>query len=153
MFLKGKQPELDFRKVMEVRRLLEIEIAGMAAERRTHRDLVLMGKILRDVEGVREERRRFVQWDVAFHSALAAATANELFPLLLDSVARTMVKVRELGFTVKGSPANAIKHHHAIFREVEAGNVQGARETMRDHLVESETTLRRALALSARERV
>ncbi len=146
-FLKGAQPELDYRKVMEVRRLLEIEIAGLAAERRSERDLVAMERILEDTRGVKEKRERFVEWDIAFHSALAAATHNELFPLLLDSVAGTMQKVRELGFDVHNSPANALRFHRAIFTQVKERSSRGARNAMHAHLLEAEATMRKALAL------
>ncbi len=86
---------------------------------------------------------------MAFHAALAHATHNELFPLLLDSMADIMVKVRQMGFQVPGMPARALKHHRAVFEQVKAGDVKGARQAMREHLIESEDTMRRALALYA----
>lgn len=147
LFLRGGQPELDYKKVMEVRRLLEVEIAGLAAERRTTEDLAAMQVILDDTEGIRQKRARFVEWDVAFHAALATATHNEMFSLLLDSVVGTMKQVRELGFDVPSSPSNAIKHHQAIFIRVAARDEGGARQAMRDHLAEAEQTMRRALEL------
>jgi len=149
MLLRAAQPEVDYDKVHEVRRLLEIEIAGMAAVRRSAEDLAELEAILREGSETQDDPECFPECDVAFHAALAHATHNELFPLLLDSMADIMVKVRQMGFQVPGMPARALKHHRAVFEQVKAGDVEGARQAMREHLIESEDTMRQALALHA----
>lgn len=141
LLLRGTGDGLEMQKVMEVRRLLEVEIAGVAAERRTAKDLETMKKILDENEGVFLERERFVAWDIAFHSALAAATHNELFSILLDSIAATMKKVRELGFNVARTPERALKYHRLILEKVGAGDADGARRAMEEHMSEAERTL------------
>lgn len=146
LFLRAGQPQLDYNKVLEVRRILEVEIAGLAAERRTAEDLKKMDEILQEAAKA-EGRDHFAKNDVAFHAALAYATHNELFGLLLDSVADIMFKVRYLGFDVPDAITRAVKYHRAILKQVEAGNAEGARQAMREHLAESEDTQRRAMAL------
>jgi GntR family transcriptional repressor for pyruvate dehydrogenase complex len=146
LFLRAGQPQLDYNKVLEVRRILEVEIAGLAAERRTTEDLKKMDEILQEAAKV-EERDHFAKNDVAFHAALAHATHNELFGLLLDSIADIMFKVRYLGFDVPDTITRAVKYHRAILEQIEAGNAEGARQAMREHLAESEDTQRRAMAL------
>jgi GntR family transcriptional repressor for pyruvate dehydrogenase complex len=145
LYLRGDQPELDYKKVIEVRRVLEVEIAGLAAERRTEADIKSLEQILADKAGVHEKRERFVEWDVAFHAALAKATQNELFPLLLDSVVSTMRRVREIGFDIPAAPDHALRYHTAILAQVAQGDGEGARQAMRDHLEEAEETMRKAL--------
>jgi GntR family transcriptional repressor for pyruvate dehydrogenase complex len=148
LFLRAGQSQLDYNKVLEVRRILEVEIAGLAAERRTAEDLVKMEQIL--VEAASGEGRdHFAKTDVAFHAALARATHNELFGLLLDSVADIMFKVRYLGFDIPDAIARALRYHGAIFDQVKAGDAEGARQAMREHLIESEDTQRQAMALHA----
>ncbi|GAB4540407.1 MAG: FadR/GntR family transcriptional regulator [Anaerolineae bacterium] len=147
MLLRAGRPEIDYDKVHEVRRLLEVEIAGLAAERRTPEDLEEMAEILRQASEIQDDQHCFPECDVAFHAALARATHNELFSLLLDSMADVMIKVRELGFTVPGMPARALKHHNAIYEQVKAGDPEQARQAMREHLIEAEDTMRQALAL------
>jgi GntR family transcriptional repressor for pyruvate dehydrogenase complex len=151
MLLRAGQPEVDYEKVHEVRRLLEVEIAGLAAKRRTTEDLEELEEILRESSEIQDDRNCFPECDVAFHAALARATRNELYPLLLDSMADIMILVRKLGFTVPGMPARALKHHRAIFEQVKAGDPRGARQAMREHLIESEDTMRQALALHAKQ--
>ena len=147
MLLRSGQPEIDYEKVHEVRRLLEVEIAGLAAERCTAEDLEEMEDIIHQTSEIQDDQACFPECDVAFHAALARATHNELFPLLLDSMTDVMVKVRQMGFEVPGMPLRALKHHSAIYEQVKAGDPEGARQAMREHLIESEDTMRQALAL------
>ena len=145
VFLRGNLVELDYAKVIEVRRALETEIAAAAALRRTDDDLARLEDILARTASMRQSRAEFVKLDVAFHSALATATHNELFPLLLEPVNGIMIKVRELGFKVPRAPERALKFHGRILERVRAADQEGARAAMRGHLEEAEATLRQAL--------
>lgn len=79
----------DLEKVIEVRRTLEARTAGLAAARRTDRDLRSLDGILERGERNRGDPDAFITEDVAFHAALAKATQNELFDLLLASRRRS----------------------------------------------------------------
>jgi GntR family transcriptional repressor for pyruvate dehydrogenase complex len=151
LFLRAGQPEFDCEKVMEIRRVLEIANAGLAARRRTTEDLQQMAQILRDESEIRDDRYRFAEYDVAFHAAVANATHNELLSLLLDSVADILLTWRQVTFDVPGTPARAVMHHRAVYEQVKAGDPEGATNAMREHLIESENTMRRAIALNHRE--
>jgi GntR family transcriptional repressor for pyruvate dehydrogenase complex len=149
LLLRAGQPELDYEKVQEARRILEIDIAGLAAERRTDGDLEEMEEILQEASEIRCDRDCFARSDVNFHAALARATHNKLFPLLLDSVADIMIKVRQMAFDVPGMPDRALRHHRAVLEQVRAGDPEGARQAMSEHMDEAEDTIRQALALHA----
>lgn len=148
LFLRAGHPELDYRKVLEVRSILEVEIAGLAAERRTDEDIARMEQILEETLNA-TNREIYVKIDIAFHSALAQATHNEMFSLLLDSVVEIMRKLREMAFDIPPAPNRAYKYHRAILEQVKNGNGDGARQAMREHLVEAEDTILRAMALYA----
>jgi GntR family transcriptional repressor for pyruvate dehydrogenase complex len=145
LFLRAGQPNLDYTKIHEIRRVLEVEIAGLVAERRTDEDLARLEGILAEMATIHDHRDRFAQSDLAFHSALASATHNDLFSILLDAVVGVMLKVRQMGFDVPGSPASVLKFHRAIYDSVRAGDSAGAREAMRLHLVDAEEVMRQAL--------
>jgi len=146
LYLRGSQSQHDFGKVLEVRSLLEVEIAGFAAERRTADDIDRMIATLQRIDQV-VTREAFVSWDMEFHLLLAQATHNELFTLLLDSVTEAMRQLRELAFDITGAPTRAYKYHHAILEQVKIGDRKGARQAMREHLAEAEVSLKQAMAL------
>jgi GntR family transcriptional regulator, transcriptional repressor for pyruvate dehydrogenase complex len=134
-------------KVLEVRRLLEVEIAALAAERRTAADLEKMTAILTEHEQMRDDRDRFAQLDLDFHIAIASATQNELFLVLLDSLSGILLSIRRLGYSTPGNPERALRYHRALLEQIRAGNVNGAREAMQSHLFEAEETVHLARAL------
>ncbi len=148
LYLQAGQPDFNYAPVHEVRRLLEIEIAGLAAERRTAEDIQQLEDIVREMPRAVEDRERFVRNDIEFHLALARATHNELFLLLLNSITDIMITVRQMGYMVPGSRAQACHDHTAIFEQVRQRNGEGARQAMSAHLAESEAIVQRALAAS-----
>jgi GntR family transcriptional repressor for pyruvate dehydrogenase complex len=147
LMLRMGQPSIEHEKVLEVRRLLEVEIAGLAAQRRTDEDLERLEKILIEAASMQHDPIRFPELDVGFHLALAQATHNELFLVLLDAMNETFMRFRQIGYQVPDMPARSLSHHRAILEQVKAGSLAGARYTMCNHLVEAEETVREALAL------
>jgi len=146
LYLRGSQSQHDFGKVLEVRSVLEVEIAGFAAERRTTNDIERMVATLQRSDQV-VTRETFVSWDMEFHLLLAQATHNELFTLLLDSVTEAMRQLRQMAFDITGAPTRAYKYHNAILEQVKMGDRKGARQAMREHLAEAEVSLKQAMAL------
>lgn len=145
-YLAHAEPQFDTRSITEVRRLLEVEIAGVAAERRTQEDLAELRKILDGFESARHRMDTFVQWDLSFHLGLARATHNELLALLLDSIGGVMTRVREIGYQVPGTNDQALRFHTIIYQQVELGSREGARQAMREHIESSESVMNAALA-------
>ncbi len=145
LYLRAGWPGFDYRRVHEVRRVLEVEIAALAAGRRTDEDLAKMDEILREAAETGGDRERFTRCDLAFHAAVARATQNELFSLLLDALADTMFRIRYLAFDVPGTLARALEHHRAVFEQIRLGDAEGAREAMGGDLAEAEAVMRRVL--------
>jgi GntR family transcriptional repressor for pyruvate dehydrogenase complex len=138
-------------KIVEVRRLLEGEIAALAAQRRTDDDLQTLDVILQAAADKLDDAETFVETDVAFHAALAAATHNALFSVLLESIMHVMIEVRIVGLRVPGTPARALAYHRDVFRCVQQGDRVGAREAMNRHMDEAATTMAEALKLEQGE--
>ena len=132
-------------KIGEVRRLLEVEIAGLAAERRTDEDLRRLESILRGAAEKLDDPDTFIETDVAFHAALAHATQNELFGVLLGSIANVMTEVRAVGLRVPGTPERALRYHRDVLRGVERADPDLAREAMNRHMDEAIATMTAAL--------
>ena len=150
LLLRLGQSPLEYEKVHEVRRLLEVEIAGLAAQRRTDDDLAKIEAIVHEMAQLQENLEELALKDVAFHTALAQATHNELFVVLLDSVVDVMIQVRQMGIAVPGSREYALEAHRQIFEQVKAGNAEAARRAMAEHIAMSETIFRKALAMHRR---
>ncbi|MDX6591086.1 MAG: hypothetical protein QOJ13_282 [Gaiellales bacterium] len=126
---------VDYSKVDEVRRVLEVAAAGLAAERATPADL----------EGIDETHERFskessdlessVRLDIEFHRAVAAATHNELFLVLHDSIGEMLVEVRRRNLSRGPAERGLVVEMHRKIRDgIAAHDPEAAQQAMRDHL-------------------
>lgn len=146
LYLSAGRGGLNYEKVLEVRRELEVGIAGLAARRRTAEDLKELEALLQPLitaGGTNE----FVKRDSEFHAALARATHNEIFVLLIGSLNEWMVEMRRKTYEVLRRNPSMSKHHWLIYEKVKAGDEAGARRAMIAHLDEAEEIQRAAMKL------
>ena len=134
LYLRGGA--LDYPKVHEVRKLLEIEIAGLAAERARDEDVARMSDICTRMEDAvaADDVEQASRLDLEFHRELARATDNELYLLLLDSIGEALLAVRRDNLRLVTAAADALRSHREIVDRVEARDEAGAREAMLRHL-------------------
>ena len=151
IYLRMGRTDADHRKILEVRRVLEVEIAGLAAARRTPDDLARMEAILVETPAVSDTCDGWLANDMAFHAVLAQATQNELFSLLLDSLAAVLVTIRRLAYQVPDPAGRTLKYHGMILEQVRLGDADGARRAMHEHLREAEATMAMTLALPVQD--
>lgn len=137
LFLRGNAT-IDYAKVHEVRSALEVEMTGTAAQRAGEDDLARLRELLAQLRDAGEDAERAAQVDVEFHRAIAAATQNELFGVMLDSVGDVLRESREAAFKAPGMLDYAIEAHRTILEAIEAHDEEAARAAMRAHLEHAE---------------
>ena len=140
-------------EILEVREVLEVKIAGLAAERAQPVDIEAMQSTIDALTNTQLTPSEYAETDVAFHNRLAAAAGNPLFSVLSNSINDVMIKIRLRAFSVDGIEAarRAAYYHGRILGKVAAGDVEGPRQAMTEQLVEARDTLWRAdAALSSR---
>jgi len=139
--------ELTWADVMEARRALEIEIAGLAAQRRTDADLAALRRALDDHRaalGASDRADVAAHADVRFHAALAVASHNGVMPILLGAIEGVLLEARRVSMRLERALREGITHHARILRAVDKGDSDGARAAMLAHLHAGEITLTRA---------
>lgn len=120
--------------LVEVREVLEPEIAARAALRATAEEVEVLREIVRIMdENIRDEAV-FVEQDLAFHLALAQATHNLLFPKLIEPIVDLLFEQRRGTYRVDGSAARGQQYHKEIVEAVERRDAEAARQAMRKHL-------------------
>ena len=139
----------DQRELFEVRRILEVESAGLAALRRTEQDLAAMrGALARMRQGL-ASAERYVGGDVGFHLAIAAATHNRMATHMMQAI-RDVLHRALLGiYRIPGSPERSLVQHGEILEAIAAGRSELARQRMRQHLLRVEAEVERAAAKAA----
>lgn len=118
----------------EIRAILEVEIAELAANRAGAEELDEMKQCLEEMESNISSPQRYVEADLAFHLALARATQNDVFSLLITVLTDLLRESRLMIFQVAGAPERGQTWHRLIYEAVKSGDASTARETMRNHM-------------------
>ncbi|KMO94606.1 FadR/GntR family transcriptional regulator [Streptomyces roseus] len=126
--------------LLEVRRHVEIPVAGYAALRRTPEDLDHLRHLLDRMEH-ETDTTAWVAMDTVFHLAVAEASRNPVFRRVIeeirDALARQSTFLNELG----GRREQSNCEHRAILEALADGSEHDAVEAMSHHLLRVETTL------------
>jgi len=140
LLLRGRSQTLWH--LLEVRKILEVEIAGFAAGRAAPEDVDDMRSALEKMRAKIDVPGGFVDADLEFYALLARTTRN---PVLLATIEPIGELLRASRRVTGSNPANArraLDEHESILERVEARDHEGARREMRAHLMAAERDVR-----------
>ena len=120
--------------LVEVREIIEPEIAALAASRATEEHIAAMREAVTTMDTALQDPDAFIEADLDFHLALAEATQNALIPTLIDSIVDLLREQRARIFRVDGGPQRGQYHHKRILDTIVRRDPEAAREAMRAHL-------------------
>jgi GntR family transcriptional repressor for pyruvate dehydrogenase complex len=123
------------RDLFETRRVIEVDLAGLAAERAGPEELASISDEVTEMFGSLDDVHRFLVHDIRFHRSIAAAARNPLLGAIMEMVADLFYDQRLT--TVEGwqGAAEAAEQHRRIYRAIRARNVDRARIEMGEHLI------------------
>jgi GntR family transcriptional repressor for pyruvate dehydrogenase complex len=122
--------------LVEVREVLEPEIAAMAAMRATDPDLTMMRDAFSLMDKAQQDSDAYIEADLDFHLALAEAAGNPIVLSLIDSIVGLLREQRLRIFQIGGGPERGQYHHQRILEAVKRHDPQAARDAMRSHLTQ-----------------
>jgi GntR family transcriptional repressor for pyruvate dehydrogenase complex len=134
LFLKLSQNPRLLQNVYEVRKMIEVEAAGMAAERATDEDRAALQAAIQSMADNQDDPKAYTKGDVAFHSALTTATHNELFDNLYDPISELLTEMIRISLDAPDAVQQGLTHHRNVLEQIERGDPQAARDAMKDHL-------------------
>jgi GntR family transcriptional repressor for pyruvate dehydrogenase complex len=120
--------------LVEVREILEPEIAALAAVRADDEDLAVMREAVGLMDRSAWDSDTYIEADLDFHLALAEAAANPIVLSLIDSIVGLLREQRIRIFRVEGGPDRGQHHHRRILEAIQRHDAQGARAAMQAHL-------------------
>lgn len=137
-------------QIHEVRELIETQAARLAAERGTDEHLAEIRRAHERLAEVAADPEAAAAADVAFHRAIAQATENELFVVLVDSIGDIMMDVRRATVWMRGRVQVGVEYHGRIVAALERRDAGAAVRAMEEHLLESLAALTEAAAHDGR---
>lgn len=120
--------------LVEVREILEPEIAALAATRITDEYISAMQEAVNIMDTALDNVDVFVEADLDFHLALAEGTQNPVIPILMDSIIDLLREQRKRTGLTKGGLQRGQIHHKKILAAVTGRDPQSARQAMQDHM-------------------
>ena len=120
--------------LVEVRAILETEIAALAAARATEKEIAAMREAIKVMDESLDDADAYITADNQFHEALAQATQNALILILVNSIVNLLSEQRKQIFGVEGGPQRGQFHHRHILESILQRDPDMAREAMRAHL-------------------
>jgi len=126
-------------EMYEARRILEVGAAGLAAERASADEMATLAEEVASLFASLDDPVRFLDHDIAFHRAVAAASGNPIVASLVEMVAGLYYDRRRV--TAAQASARDLRDaadmHRRIYQAIRAHDAGAARAAMHDHLVQA----------------
>jgi DNA-binding FadR family transcriptional regulator len=133
---------------IEVRRMLEPEVASVAAKRASPDGVREIERWVSLMADAAERGEAVVDYDSAFHVAIARATGNRTLVELVRALNDALKPSRALSFRPERAAALALEDHQSILTAIRDQDGPAARKAMRRHLDRVERLIRASLDAS-----
>jgi len=130
---QGNGP-ISFQDLHQVRSILELEIASIAAETATDEEIAQLRRVFESMVAAKEDVDLLAERDTEFHRTLARMTHNPLLFVLIDSI-RELLREYIARVTIYLNPdEDNIRLHEMLLERIEARDAEGARAAMHENL-------------------
>jgi len=131
--------------LVEIREILEPEIAALAAIRSTDDDIEALREACDAMDLALDNPDAFIEADLDFHLTLAKGTNNSLISLLLNPLIDLLREHRVRAASVDGGLHRGQPFHKTIYDAVVNRDAEKARQTMSEHLLQIRSEIETSL--------
>lgn len=121
-------------EIIEARTALEVQLAALAATRRTAEDLRAIDDALDRMAADVLAGGRGVEGDELFHAAITAAGHSALLARLMQEISGLIRETRLESLAQPGRPATSLAGHRRIAAAVRGQEPEAAARAMRNHI-------------------
>lgn len=122
-------------EMFEARRVLEVGVAGLAAEHATGEHLATIAEEITGMFASLADPLAFLRHDIRFHRAVAAASGNPILASLVEMVSALFYEQRRKTAGRARDLRESAEMHRTIYNALRLHDAQRARDMMNDHLV------------------
>ena len=131
----------DQMELFEMRRMIEPDLAYLAAERATEEEIAMMEKVLALQEEQIDRGDFSTDVDRNFHYIMARAAKNKVILRIADNIMDLLAESREQNLQVEGRPQKSIFRHREVLDAIRAREPERAEKCMLEHLMDIEISL------------
>jgi GntR family transcriptional regulator, transcriptional repressor for pyruvate dehydrogenase complex len=125
-------------QMFEARLVLEVSVAGLAAERAISDQLVVISDEATGMFASLGDPQAFLLHDALFHRAVAQASGNPILSALVNMVSELFREQRRQTIGRASDLKESAEEHRAIYQAIRAHNPERARRMMNNHLQRAE---------------
>ena len=122
-------------QIFEIRQVLEVDVAELAAQRATGEQLAAISEELVEMYAHLDEPQLFFIHDIRFHRAIAHAAGNPMLSAMVDLVSEVFSDQRTTTAYESPGVRQAAEHHKKIYQAIRDHDPKRARMEMKAHLV------------------
>ncbi len=126
--LRLRLPEVDLHAIYEARRLLEVELTVLAAERADERAVARIDEALQQMRKALRYDEAFIEADLNFHLAVARAAGNPLLEQFYHITAQMMSEVNRQIAAIPGLKDTGLRLQEEILQAIRAHDTWQARQ-------------------------
>lgn len=145
MILRSNASQME---LLEVRKIIELQTAKLAAERSEEKDLRLLKETIEIMNSKKTTDFQYVENDLAFHILVAKASKNKILESILKALKPLLKEAIELTLTNNSRPEITMNFHKKILKQIIDKNPEGAKKCMEQHLDATEKMIKAALTMT-----
>jgi DNA-binding FadR family transcriptional regulator len=122
--------------LLEMRTILEMETARLAAEKADEKSLAELGAQFEAMQAAYKSAnfQAFLDSDLDFHLAIARCSGNPIIHSLLQTSRKLLSHISKTGMVSMEQLHDIAGEHHAIYTAIAKGDARGAQKQMKAHL-------------------
>lgn len=130
----------------EFRRVIELEIARLAAMRATEQDIAEIERVVEEYDAAIKADKPISAIDDEFHNRVAAATQNAVFVTMFDAVTELIANSRRLAEKAPWARTRAQVEHRALLEAIRSRDETTAVEVAAKHVESALAAIREGRA-------
>jgi len=123
-----------FLELFEARKLIEVECAGLAAERITPEELKEIEEIYKLLIKHKDNRDESIKYEITLHEKINSIAKNNILEDILSSMRRLLKESRDATVPQKGVSQETINNHKKLIKALSEKDSSKARRIMFEHL-------------------
>src|SRR5207247_3709150 len=125
-------------EMFESRRVLEVGVVQLAAERAKSDDLAAIADAVAEGFASLDDPLAFLVHDIRFHRAVAAASGNPILASVVEMVSALFYEQRRQTVEQARDRREPAELHRRIYQAIRAGDRERAQTAMNEHLMRSQ---------------
>lgn len=132
-----------YMEIIELRRIVEPELAALAAARATPKHIAEIGEHYRRMLSEQNRTERFIEDDNRFHRMIFAAAGNRLFQKIMGTVQEVMKDSQAQVIRNSRIMPRSLEFHRRLYEAIRKSDPEGARRIMSEHVGDIEREMQK----------